>query len=88
MLWKGNGECINMDEMSRGIATAALTLQSALLQALVAHGVMSPRQALDIVDLALEVSKGRLQSKAEKEVENVAVQCLKSVREGVRDMLN
>jgi len=88
MLWKGNGEYINMDEMSRGIATAALTLQSALLQALVAHGVMSPRQALDIVDLALEVSKGRSQSKAEKEVENVAVQCLKSVREGVRDILN
>ena len=49
---------------------------------------MSPRQALDIVDLALEVSKGRSQSKAEKEIENVAVQCLKSVREGVRDMLN
>src|SRR5215469_7971415 len=55
MLWKGTGEYINMDEMARGIATAALTLQSAMLQALVAHGVVSPTQALDIVDLALEV---------------------------------
>ena len=77
-----------MDEMARGIATAALTLQSAMLQALVAHGIVSPTQALDIVDLALEVSQGRSQSMAEKGVERVAVQCLKSVREGVRDMLN
>jgi len=77
-----------MDEITRGIATAALTLQSALLQALVAHGVMSPTQVLDIVDLALEVSHGRSQSMAEKEIGNVAIQCLKSVREGVKDMVN
>ena len=43
-----------MDEVARGIATAALTLQSALLQALVAHGAMSPEQALEVVDLAVE----------------------------------
>ena len=45
-----------MDEVARGIATAALTLQSALLQALVAHGAMSPEQALEVVDLAVEAS--------------------------------
>jgi len=56
MLWKGNEEYINMDEMARGIGTAGLTLQSAMLQALVALGVVSPTQALDIVDLAREVS--------------------------------
>jgi hypothetical protein len=61
-----------MDEITRGIATAALTLQSAMLQALVAHGVVSPAQALDIVDLALEVSQGRSQSMAEKGFERVA----------------
>jgi hypothetical protein len=49
---------------------------------------MSPTQVLDIVDLALEVSHGRSQSIAEKEVETVAIQCLRSVREGVRDMVN
>ena len=57
MPWKGNGEHITMDEMARGIATAALTLQSAMLQALVAHGVVSPTQALDIVDLARRCPK-------------------------------
>ena len=45
-----------MDEVARGMATAALTLQSALLQALVAHGAMSPEQALEVVDLAMEAS--------------------------------
>jgi len=49
---------------------------------------MSPTQVLDIVDLALEVSHGRSQSMAEKEIGNVAIQCLKSVREGVKDMVN
>jgi hypothetical protein len=40
-----------MDDVARGIATAALTVQSALLQALVAHGAMSPEQALEVVDV-------------------------------------
>ena len=45
-----------MDDVAHGIATAALTLQSALLQALVAHGAMSPEQALEVVDVAVDVS--------------------------------
>ena len=43
-----------MDEISRGIATAALTLQSVLLQALVSKGVLTPEEALEVVDEGLD----------------------------------
>jgi hypothetical protein len=46
-----------MDEVARGIARAALTLQSALPQSPVAHGTMSPEQALAVVDVAVAVSR-------------------------------
>ena len=42
-----------MDDSARGIATASLTLQSSLLQALVRKGVLTPADALDIVDNSL-----------------------------------
>jgi hypothetical protein len=37
----------------RGIATAALTTQSMLLQAVIAHGLLTPSQVLEVVDKAL-----------------------------------
>ena len=77
-----------MDEVARGIATAALTLQSTLLQALVAHGAMSPEQALEVVDLAMEASTRNKASKTEEDVVVVAVQALEEVREGLANMVN
>ena len=77
-----------MDEVARGIATAALTLQSTLLQALVAHGAMSPEQALEVVDLAMEASTRNRPSNAEEDVALVMVQALEEVREGLANMVN
>ena len=76
-----------MDEVARGIATAALTLQSAVIQALVAHGVMSPAQALEAIDLAMDASM-RNASKAEEDVELVVIEALEGVRVGLVDLLN
>jgi len=77
-----------MDEVARGIARAALTLQSALLQALVAYRVMSPKQALEVVDVAVEVSMRNRASKAEEEVVLITVEALEGVRVGLTDLLN
>jgi len=71
-----------MDEVARGIARAALTLQSALLQALVAYRVMSPKQALEVVDVAVEVSMRNRASKAEEEVVLITVEAPEGVRVG------
>ena len=71
-----------MDEVARGIARAAQTLQSALLQALVAYRVMSPKQALEVVDVAVEVSMRNRASKAEEEVVLITVEAPEGVRVG------
>jgi hypothetical protein len=42
-----------MDDISRGIATAALTLQSVMLQALMSKGVLITDEALEVVDKSL-----------------------------------
>ena len=76
-----------MDEVARGIATAALTLQSAVLQALVAHGVMSTAQAQEAIDLAMDASM-RNAWKAEEDVELVVIETLEGVRVGLVDLLN
>ena len=77
-----------MDEVARGTATAALTLQSAVLQALVAHGVMSPTQALEAIDLAMDASMRNAALKAEDGVELVVIEALEGVRVGLVDLLN
>jgi len=66
---------------------AVLTLQSALLQALVAHGAMSPGQALEVVDVAVEVSKRIRALKVEEEVALVTVEALEGVRVGLADLV-
>jgi len=77
-----------MDEVARGIARAALTLQSALLRALVAHRAMSPEQALEVVDVAVNVSRRIRVLKAVEDVALVTLPALKEVREGLADMVN
>ena len=44
----------NMDDIARGIATASLTLQSVMLQALVAKGLLTRAEAIEIVDKSLD----------------------------------
>jgi hypothetical protein len=77
-----------MDEIARGIAMAALTLQSALLKSLVANGAMTLAQALDLIDKALAASLGKVSSREEQDVAMVTVQALEGVREGLADMVN
>ena len=77
-----------MDEVARGIATAALTLQSAVLQALVAHGVVSPTQVLEAIDIAMDASMRNAASNAEDDVELVVIEALEGVRLGLVDLLN
>jgi hypothetical protein len=77
-----------MDEVARGRAIAALTLQSAVLQALVVHGVMSPAQALEVVDIAMKASMHNAASKAEDDETLVVIEALKGVREGLADLVN
>ena len=77
-----------MDEVARGVATAALTLQSALLRSLVANGAMTPAQALDVIDKALAASLGKAPSKEDQDVALVTVQALEEVRVGLTDLLN
>jgi hypothetical protein len=43
-----------MDDISRGIATAALPLQTVMLQALVSKGVLTTQEALEVVDKSLD----------------------------------
>jgi len=77
-----------MDEIARGVAAAALTLQSALLRSLVANGAMTPAQALDVIEKALVASLGKASSREEQDVALVTVEALEGVRKGLADMVN
>jgi hypothetical protein len=72
-----------MDDIARGIATAALTLQSMMLQTLVAKGVLSAEEAVEVVDQSVDaVLDGPDEEPAQ--VAEVAVLCLRHVRDGLR----
>jgi hypothetical protein len=77
-----------MDEIARGVAAAALTLQSALLRSLAANGAMTPAQALDVIEKALVASLGKASSREDQDVALVTVEALQEVREGLADMVN
>jgi hypothetical protein len=77
-----------MDDIARGLATAALTLQSVLLQALVNKGVMVPGEALEVVDKSLGAVREAPGDLASRAVAQAAYDCLESVREGVADLFN
>ena len=76
-----------MDHVTRGIATAALTLQSIVLQALVDSGALTPAQALEAVDKSIEAG-GRAEGEEEEKVAKIVGQCLEGVREALVEMLN
>jgi|SRR5579871_111427 len=71
-----------MDEAAQGIATAALTLQSVLLQTLVHKGVLSRADALGIVDRSLEAAANAPSAAEAGEVAETTRGCLEAVREG------
>lgn len=75
-----------MDDIARGTATAALTLQSVLLQALVNKGALTHGEALDVVEKSLDsVVLGAHGGEAEA-VAEVTHACLEGVLEGLVQM--
>ena len=77
-----------MDAIARGTATAALTLQSVILQALVYHGAMTPAEALEMVDKAVRAAALGATEKGQIEVVNAAGECIGGVREAIAEMMN
>jgi hypothetical protein len=75
-----------MDEMARGVATAALALQSVLLQALVHKGVLTREDALGIVERSLAAADHVPSARAAGKVAEVTMDCLNGVREGLEEM--
>jgi hypothetical protein len=78
----------NMDEVSRGVATAALTIQSVLLQALVAKGIFTQSEAVEVADKALLAAASGTLSEDEEAVMEVTAACLGHIREGLLGMGN
>src|ERR1700757_2455551 len=70
-----------MDDISRGIATAALTLQTVMLQALVSKGLLTAQEALEIVDRSLDVIMDTPDDDEIDGVAEIAHACLEQVRE-------
>lgn len=75
-----------MDDISRGIATAAIALQSAMLQALVRKGVFTLEEALEVVDKALDAFVPGAEDADAAAVARAAQTCLDGVREGLAGM--
>ena len=72
-----------MDDSARGIATAALTLQSNLLNALIRKAVLTRVEALDIVDSSLLNAASHPDAEATLEAAEITRICLQGVREGL-----
>jgi hypothetical protein len=73
-----------MDDFSRGIATATLTLLSVLLQALVSKGVLTIDEAREVVHKSLD---SLLDMPADEGFDGVfeeANACLEHLREGLQ----
>jgi hypothetical protein len=77
-----------MDNIARGTGSAALTLQSVILQALVYHGAFTPAEALEVVDKAVHATALGAKDQSQMEVANVARRCLEGVREAIAEMMN
>jgi hypothetical protein len=71
-----------MDDISRGIATAALTLQSVMRQVLASEGILITDQALEVVDKSLDAVIDTPDEEEVDEIAGVAHACLEHVREG------
>jgi len=76
-----------MDDSARGIATAALTLQSVLLQTLVGNGGLTRAQALQAVDRTLDAVASHPDAEATGEAAEIARICLNGVRDGLAELI-
>ena len=74
-----------MDDSARDIATASFTLQSSLLQVLLRKGVLTPADALDIVDNSLRSAANQPDAKATLEAAEIARIRLEGVHEALAD---
>ena len=72
-----------MHDSARGIATAALTLQSDLLKALVHKTLLTRAEALAIVDSSLLNAASHPDAEATLEAAEITRICLQGVREGL-----
>jgi polyhydroxyalkanoate synthesis regulator phasin len=70
-----------MDHIIRGIATAAPTLQSVLLQALVHKGVLTRDEAMAVADKVVAAARER-SDEDEEDTADISAACLEEVREG------
>ena len=75
-----------MDEISRGLATAAIALQSAMLQALVKKGMFTLEEALEVVDKGLDAFVPGAEDPDAAAVAWAAQTGLDGVREGLAGM--
>jgi hypothetical protein len=72
-----------MDDSARGIATAALNLQSDLLKALVYKALLTTAEALTIVDSSLVNAASHPDAEATLEAAEITRICLHGVREAL-----
>jgi hypothetical protein len=72
-----------MDDSARGIATAALTLQSDLLKALVDKALLTRAEALAIVDSSLLNAASHPDAEATLGAAEITRICLQGVRDGI-----
>jgi hypothetical protein len=75
-----------MDDSARGVATAALTLQSILLQTLIHKGVLTGAEALQAVDKCLHAVASHPDAEVTAEAAEIARICLKGVRDGLAEI--
>lgn len=72
-----------MNDFSRGIAMAAITLQSVMLQTLVADGVLTVGDALQLVDRAKDTFIFAAEGEIPDPANETALTCLANVREAL-----
>jgi hypothetical protein len=73
-----------MDHIARGVASAALSLQSILPQALVHNGVLTPAEAPG--DQSLDAVANSVRNESDRRMAEVTHNCLSDVQDGVAAM--
>ena len=78
-----------MDEVTRGMAEAALALQAVLLQAFVHRGMLSHYDAVRAIDICVDAAVAHTRGNSEAEVvAAVSRSCLEDIRECVQVLVD
>jgi hypothetical protein len=75
-----------MDDTSRGISMAAITLQSVMLQRLIADGVVTLEGALQLIDRAQDTFTFAPEEEAADPATKTALTCLANLRRSLVEM--